>query len=200
VRLNALGRASMNNPARAFLQRRYVSGIFERLGGRVPDGNVLEVGCGRGALLETLRRRFGAGRVVGLDLDPRMLTTARPRPGNVLAADVTAIPLPAESLDAVFDFGAVHFVADWERALDEVRRVLRPGGRYYFEWVTGRLLRSLYPLAAERFSRMDAPDAHALLVALERRGLRTAGAVARPRAVAAATYLVGDVIGVATAA
>jgi SAM-dependent methyltransferase len=200
VRLNALGRASMNNPARAFLQRRYVSRVFERLGGRVPGGNVLEVGCGRGALLETLRERFGARRVVGLDLDPRMLTSARPRPRNVLAADVTAIPLPTASLDAVFDFGAIHFVADWQHALEEVRRVLRPGGRYYFEWVTGRLLRSLYPLAAERFSRMDAPDADTLREALEGRGLRARGAVTRPRVMAAVTYLVGDVIGVATAA
>jgi len=189
----------MNNPARAWLQRRYIAVAFERLGGRVPGGRVLEVGCGRGALLQTLHGRFGARQVVGLDLDPRMLTSTRPHPRGVLAADVTALPLAAGSVDAVFDFGAVHFVAEWESALAEVRRVLRPGGRYFFEWVTGRVLRSLYPLAAEGFERMQVPDANALLAALEARGLRVGGAVARPRIAAAVTCLVGDVIGVATA-
>jgi SAM-dependent methyltransferase len=199
VRLNALGRLSMNNPARAWLQRRYVARIFERLGGRVPEGRVLEVGCGRGAMLETLRCRFGVRQGVGLDLDPRMLTSTRPRPRCQCAADSTAIPLPAHCVDAVFDFGAVHFVAEWGCAIDEVRRVLRPGGRYYFEWVTGRLLRSLYPLAAEGFERMKVPGAEALLASLETRGLRVGGAVAHPRLLAAVTYLVGDVVGVATA-
>jgi SAM-dependent methyltransferase len=199
MRLNRPGRASMNNPVRAWLQRAYIAGVFERLGGR-SGGRVLEVGCGRGALLETLRGRFGARQVVGLDLDPRMLTRTSPHPRGLVLADVAAIPFPAGCFDAVFDFGAVHFVQDWRRGLDEVRRVLRPGGRYYFEWVTGRLLRSLYPLAAEGFERMRAPDAETLLAALESRGLRVGEPVARPRAAAAVTYLVGDVIGVATAA
>ena len=198
MKLNRLGRASMNNPVRAWLQRGYIAGLFERLGGRV-GGRALEVGCGRGAMLDTLRGRFGARQVVGLDVDPRMLALARPRAGGLVLADVTAIPFSAACFDAVFDFGAVHFVQDWERGLDEIRRVLRPGGRYYFEWVTGRLLRSLYPLAAEGFARMHAPDAATLLAALEARGLRVGEAVARPRAAAAVTYLVGDVIGVATA-
>ncbi len=38
MRLNALGRASMNNPLRAFLQRRFMAPWLERLGGHVPDG------------------------------------------------------------------------------------------------------------------------------------------------------------------
>lgn len=206
MRLNALGRVSMNNPARAWLQRTYVAGLFERLGGRVPGGRVLEVGCGRGALLGTLRARFGAREVVGLDLDPRMLARARRRPSRsaegarLLLADVGALPAGSASFDAVFDFGAVHFVSDWERALGEVRRVLRPGGRYYFEWVTGRVLRLVYPLAAEGFERMRGPSRRELLARLEAHGLRVGDAVAYPRVAAALTYLVGDVIGVATAA
>ncbi len=88
-------------------------------------------------------------------------------------------------------------MAGWEAALDEVRRVLRPGGRYCFEWVTSRLLRLLYPLAARDFERMSASGPAALLAALEKRGLAVGGRVVRPRLAAALTYLVGDVIGVA---
>jgi len=198
VRLNALGRASMNNPARLALQRRLMARWFERLGGSVPGGAGLEIGCGRGAALGMLRERLGLRRVVGLDLDPRMLRLARRRAdGPLVLADALRLPFADGSFDAVFDFGAIHFVASWESALDEVRRVLRAGGRYYFEWVTGRFLRAFYPFATRGFETMRVPTPDALLAALERRGLDPSGRVLRPRLAAAATWLVGDVVGVA---
>jgi SAM-dependent methyltransferase len=198
MRLNALGRASMNNAVRAGLQRWLMARWFERLGGRIPEGRGLEVGCGRGAALRMLRERFGLREMVGLDLDPRMLVRAKRFAGGaeLVLADATRAPFRDGSFDAVFDFGAIHFVADWERALDEVRRVLRPGGRYYFEWVTGRFLRAFYPFATQGFERMRVPGPDELLAALERRGLPVGNRVVRPRLAAAATWLVGDVIGV----
>ncbi len=198
MRLNALGRVSMNNPVRACLQRYLMARWFERLGWRVPAGVGLEIGCGRGAALRPLRERFALRRIVGLDLDPVMLGRARRRgPGVPLVlADGLQLPFGDGAFDAVFDFGAIHFVANWESALDEVRRVLRGGGRYYFEWVTGRFLRTFYPLATQGFERMRVPTPDALLAALERRGLAVGDRVLRPRLAAAATWLVGDVIGV----
>ncbi len=188
----------MNNGARAWLQRRWMAGWFERLGGRVPGGRALEVGCGRGAAIRMLRDRFGLSEVVGLDIDPRMLAAARHRAAGapLVLADVTGTPFPEASFDAIFDFGAIHFVADWEKALDEVRRMLKPGGRYYFEWVTGRFLRAFYPLATRGFERMRAPGAEGLLEALGRRGLAVGERVVRPRLAANVTGLTGDVIGV----
>lgn len=198
MRLNALGRASMNNAARAGLQRWLMARWFERLGGRIPGGRGVELGCGRGAALGMLRDRFGLRELIGLDLDPRMLGLARCRDSKaaLVLADATRAPFADASFDAVFDFGAIHFVAEWERALDEVRRLLRPGGRYYFEWVTGRFLRAFYPLATRGFERMRVPGPAELLEALGRRGLEVGGRVLRPRIAASATGLVGDVIGV----
>jgi ubiquinone/menaquinone biosynthesis C-methylase UbiE len=197
VRLNALGRASMNNPARTFLQRRVMARWFEQLGGRVPGGQGLEVGCGRGAAIGVLRRRFRLATLVGIDLDPRMLARA-PRGAPLALADATEGPFADATFDAVFDFGAIHFIAPWERALDEVRRVLKPGGRYYFEWVTSRFLRAFYPFATRGFERTAVPEPEELVAALERRGLAVDGRMIRPRIAAASTWLVGDVIGVAS--
>jgi SAM-dependent methyltransferase len=198
MRLNWLGRAAMNNAARAALQRNFVAASLWELGGAPAHGPVLEVGCGGGAGLELIRERFGADRAFGLDLDPRMISTARRRLGagaRLLLADATRIPAAHASFDAVFDFGAIHLVPEWEAALDEVRRVLKPGGAYYFEWVTGRALRALYPVVTEGFRGMRVPDAGGLLAALERRGIAVGGRLVRP-AVLAWTNLVGDVIGV----
>jgi len=69
----------------------------------------------------------------------RRLWDSNERRAALVLGDVTVLPAADSSFDAVFDYGAIHFVADWQRALDEVRRVLRPGGRYFFEWVTGRV-------------------------------------------------------------
>jgi SAM-dependent methyltransferase len=44
------------------------------------------------------------------------------------------------SYDAVFDFGIIHHVPAWQHAVTEVARVLKPGGRFFFEEVTKRAL------------------------------------------------------------
>ncbi len=188
----------MNNPFRARLQSGYIASLLRRLGGPGTVRRALEVGCGRGEALALLARTFGAADAVGLDLDLRMLALARRRhpEARLVLADAARMPFRDGAFDAVFDFGALHIVAEWRRALDEVRRVLTPGGGYYFEWVTGRGLRALYALAAERFETMTVPTPHDLLDALERRGLHTEGRVARPRLISALTCLVGNIIGV----
>jgi len=44
------------------------------------------------------------------------------------------------SYDAVFDFGILHHVEDWQAAVGDVARVLQPGGRFYFDEVTADAL------------------------------------------------------------
>jgi hypothetical protein len=60
MRLNWLGRASMNSALRAMGQY-YSAHWMERLGGRIEGGRVLEVGCGGGVGVQIILERFGAG-------------------------------------------------------------------------------------------------------------------------------------------
>ena len=137
----------MNNPVRALMQRHHEAALMERLGGRVEGGRVLEIGCGRGVGTEIIFERFGAREVHAFDLDPDMIARARGRlstyPADRLSlwvGDAGAIEAEDASYDAVFNFGIIHHVPDWQRAVAEVARVLRPGGRFFFEEVTKRAL------------------------------------------------------------
>jgi len=53
---------------------------------------------------------------------------------------VEELPFPNEYFDAVFDFGMLHHVVDWQAGVAEIRRVLKPSGLFFFEEVTREAL------------------------------------------------------------
>lgn len=96
---------------------------------------VLEIGSGSGAIAEQLARERDGIALTATDLDPVMVTAAADRlrgaPGvAVVPADATALPFSDESFDSVVSCLMLHHVIDWESALREVCRVLRPGGLF----------------------------------------------------------------------
>jgi ubiquinone/menaquinone biosynthesis C-methylase UbiE len=103
-----------------------------------PDDRVLDVGTGTGIVpVAAARHLSGTGKVVGVDLSEGMLATARNRAADAGASDriefrrmdAEALDLPDCSFDVVVSlFALLHFPAPL-RALEEMRRVLRPGGR-----------------------------------------------------------------------
>jgi SAM-dependent methyltransferase len=98
-----------------------------------PGDRVLDAGCGTGRALTPLRTAVGpSGVVLGADLTPAMLEAAvragRHLDGQLLLADVAALPLRTESLDAVFAAGLIAHLADPAGNLRELARVVRPGG------------------------------------------------------------------------
>lgn len=95
-------------------------------------GRGLDVACGSGKLsLELLRRAGPEGEVVGLDFSAAMLGVAARRARGPRYVQGDALNLPFE--DGEFDAATIAFglrnLADPQRGLEEMRRVLRPGGR-----------------------------------------------------------------------
>lgn len=184
MKLNRVEKAMMNNPARALLQRLYESRLLERLGGRVEGLRVLEVGCGRGVGTEIIFQRFGAREVQAFDLDPDMVELARRRLAGygtdrlqLAVGDVTAIEAEGESFDAVFDFGIIHHVPVWQKAVSEVRRVLKPGGRFFFEEVTSHALNRWFYRTFLEHPTVNRFSGEEFVVELERQGLTVNGNV-----------------------
>lgn len=144
--LNRFEKAMMNNPVRALIQRRIEAKKLRSLGGRVDGKHVLEIGCGRGRGVEILLDDFGAKSVDAFDLDTDMVELARERLSGrgdrvrLWQGSVTEIKAPDASYAAVFDFGIIHHVPLWRDALNEIYRVLEPGGRFFAEEVLDRFI------------------------------------------------------------
>jgi demethylmenaquinone methyltransferase/2-methoxy-6-polyprenyl-1,4-benzoquinol methylase len=95
-----------------------------------PGDRVLDAACGTGDLA-LADAEAGAREVVGVDFSPRMLERARRKSPAIewVQGDLLDLPFPDSSFDAATVGFGVRNVADLERSLCELRRVLRPGGR-----------------------------------------------------------------------
>lgn len=143
MKLNFAERLLVNNNARALVQRFYEGPLLRRLGGAMTGGIALEIGCGRGAGIEVILQQFHAAHVCGVDLDPLQIERARKRLQSrhdgrftLIQGDAERLPFADTSFDAVFDFGVLHHVPDWQAGIAEIHRVLKPGGTFFFEEVT----------------------------------------------------------------
>jgi len=97
-----------------------------------PPRALLDVGCGTGRLLRRAAERWPGARLVGVDPAQGMIDAARRlTPGATFhQGQGEALPLEDASVDAAFSTISFHHWADQPAGLREVRRVLRPGGRF----------------------------------------------------------------------
>jgi ubiquinone/menaquinone biosynthesis C-methylase UbiE len=110
---------------RLILRRREVMDAIER--SVPPHGVVLDMGCGIGEIVRALP---GQRRAVGIDVSMNSLRIARRAAPTVALASASAYQLPfaPESFDAVVSLEVFEHLSSDHDALDEVRRVLKPGG------------------------------------------------------------------------
>jgi arsenite methyltransferase len=98
---------------------------------------VLDVGCGAGTDLLLAARAVGAsGRAIGVDMTDEMIARARASAAEMRADHVEIVrgelhdlPIPSGSIDVVISNGVLNLSPDKPRAMAELFRVLRPGGR-----------------------------------------------------------------------
>ncbi len=113
------------------------------LDGGITGGLVLEIGCGPGVLALEWLCATSESSCIALDCDPQMLAIARrnaqeyektqqldPKRLVTIEGDAQRLPFESESFDGVFSYNTLHEVPAPKRMLEEIHRVLKPGGRY----------------------------------------------------------------------
>jgi arsenite methyltransferase len=136
------------------------------------DERVLDMGCGRGAVLTAVAKRLTTGRVTGVDLWSTQDQSGNARDVTLRNAslegvrdrievetgDMRELPFPDKSFDVVVSSLAIHNIRSHEaraRAITEAWRVLKPGGRMAIAdiRVTGRYAQTLGKLGAANVAR-----------------------------------------------
>ncbi|MFQ6370593.1 class I SAM-dependent methyltransferase [Shewanella sp. YIC-542] len=140
MKLNKLERYVVRHPARQWLQLQLeqplLLGLFNH---NLPAvEHALEIGCGFGQGITLLRKGFGAAAVTAVDLDEQMLHYCAARYAGkswlqLTQADGSQLPFMDNRFDLVCDFAVFHHIPDWQRAVSEVFRVLKPGGAFVVE-------------------------------------------------------------------
>jgi len=134
--------------------------VFDQLK-LAPDSRVLELGCGPGSLWRPNMARIPAGWQITLsDFSPGMLAEARANlagahPFAFEQADAQAIPFADASFDAVIANHMLYHVPDRAKAFAEIRRVLRPAGRFYAATNGEEHLSEIYELVHRFDSTID---------------------------------------------
>ncbi len=142
---------------------------------------VAEICCGRGEAFHLLGDRIGRG--VGVDVSVSMLEVARAEHDAerycLVQGDATRLPLADNGFDSVFMLGGIHHVNDRHALFENIARILKPGGRFYFrepvsDFFLWRWIRAaIYRLSPALDHETERPLLHEETVpVLERCGLR----------------------------
>ncbi|KER09282.1 MAG: hypothetical protein HY22_12535 [[Candidatus Thermochlorobacteriaceae] bacterium GBChlB] len=158
--------------------------VFIALTGK--NAAILDIGAGAGRI--TLPIAEAGGKLTALDTEQKMLDEldahAREKnlAVNIVQGDALALPFADNSFDVVFTSNVLHLVADWETALDEAIRVMKPNGLLIQgrDWLTpescaGRIRTQMRKIMAELDPSLmpTAAAGPALFQALEKRGGKT---------------------------
>lgn len=98
------------------------------------SGNLLDMGCGEGALLDRLRDRFsGSWRLTGFEVSQVRADFARQRGHEVVVAADGEVPLETGAFDVVVSSHVIEHVPDDRAYAGQLARLARPGGHVYVE-------------------------------------------------------------------
>jgi SAM-dependent methyltransferase len=162
MKLTTVEKLLIRSPLRAYMLRRFEA---PRVLSGLDTGErsiCLDIGCGSGIGVLLINQYLNCGRVVGIDVDPEMVTAAEEyvshpprwarniRTDNIelRCEDATRSTFPDEYFDAVFLFGVLHHIREWKKVISEVYRTLQEGGVFSFVEE---------PLLPESLSRLGQP-------------------------------------------
>lgn len=108
----------------------YLDDALSLLEGKVDPGPLLDIGCGHGGLVLHVGARLGIDDVHGIDFDPEAVSgsVARGVKAQEWNLRTTPLPFPDSTFSVITSFGVLDYLPTYDRVLEEIARILRPGG------------------------------------------------------------------------
>ena len=134
MRLGSMEFKAMNNSIRRFVQKRFEFRYFRNMlksqDISLNEKVIIDAGCGSGYSTQLIQEKFSPTRLLAFDFMPEQIELAKKRNLNIdfFVGDIRHINESSNSIDGVFIFGVIHHISDWQNALKEVNRVLKPNG------------------------------------------------------------------------
>ncbi len=138
MRLGSFEFKAMNNSLRRFYQKRFEFRYFKNMLKaqeiELKNGVIVDAGCGSGYSSQLIQEKFTPKRLIAFDFMPEQIELAKIRNRrnnlniNFYQGDMREIKELDNSIDAVFIFGVIHHISDWQNAIKEVYRILKPEG------------------------------------------------------------------------
>lgn len=122
---------------------------------KMADPVILEIGCTSGFMLKDLKKNFPHAFLIGADVIPEKLEALADKMPNVplLQFDLTQCPLPDNSIDVLVMLNVLEHIEQDEKALLQIKRILRPGGLLILEVPAGPHLYDVYDKFLRHFRR-----------------------------------------------
>lgn len=144
-------KASKSYDEVAVLQQRVGKSLLERLQGiRCQPRTILDLGCGTGYFAAFLKKLYPTAKIIGLDKSNGMLTQAQVKEKKHRLIDThwvcgcaENLPLSDHSVELVYSNLMLHWSNDFSKSLNEIRRILKPGGLLLFSMVGPDTLQEL---------------------------------------------------------
>lgn len=130
--INNFSKCAANYEKYADIQNLLVDELFEEINRNGIVGNVLDIGCGTGRLLNKINKSFPGTKAIGLDLSFGMAKIASAKGIDTLVSAAEELPFNNSIFDLVISNAVYQWVSDLEGAFSEVSRVLKLGGAFSF--------------------------------------------------------------------
>ncbi|MCL1077529.1 class I SAM-dependent methyltransferase [Parashewanella spongiae] len=140
MKLNEFEKTIVQHPLRCWAQDKIEMPIITSLFDIVPQylSSALEIGCGYGNGVGLIRKHFFPESLTAVDYDIEMVKATKARYADekwlsVSQADASQLPFENNNFDLIFNFAVFHHIPDWQKAVKEVYRVLKPNGFFVVE-------------------------------------------------------------------